>query len=60
MRLNWAREEVDGRLHTIMKNIHEMCAKYGTQPDGWVNYVDGANIGGFVKVATAMMAQGMV
>ena len=60
MRLNWTREEVDGRLHTIMKSIHEMCAQYGTQSDGWVNYVDGANIGGFVKVATAMMAQGIV
>jgi len=60
MRLNWTREEVDGRLHTIMKSIHGMCTQYGTHPDGWVNYVDGANIAGFVKVATAMMAQGVV
>ncbi|MCW0482484.1 NADP-specific glutamate dehydrogenase [Gaoshiqia sediminis] len=60
MRLNWTREEVDGRLQTIMKTIHEMCGKYGRQPDGWINYVNGANIGGFVKVATAMLAQGVV
>lgn len=60
MRLNWTREEVDGRLHTIMKTIHEMCVKHGSHNDGWVNYVDGANIGGFVKVAQAMIAQGLV
>lgn len=60
MRINWTREEVDGRLHTIMKTIHQMCVKYGTKSDGWVNYVDGANIGGFVKVATAVLAQGVV
>ncbi len=60
MRINWTREEVDARLHTIMKTIHEMCLKYGTHSDGWVNYVDGANIGGFVKVATAALAQGVV
>ena len=60
MRLNWTRDEVDGRLHTIMKSIHEMCVKYGQHNDGWVNYVDGANIAGFVKVAKAMMAQGIV
>ncbi len=60
MRLNWSREEVDERLHTIMKNIHAMCVKYGTQNDGYVNYVMGANIGGFVKVADAMIAQGYV
>ncbi|MGQ8336434.1 NADP-specific glutamate dehydrogenase [Sunxiuqinia sp. A32] len=60
MRLNWTREEVDTRLHTIMKSIHAMCIQYGTHPNGWVNYVDGANIAGFVKVATAMMAQGIV
>lgn len=60
MRLNWTREEVDGRLHTIMKSIHEMCVNYGTHNGGWVNYVDGANIAGFVKVAKAMMAQGLV
>ncbi|HKJ43535.1 MAG TPA: NADP-specific glutamate dehydrogenase [Sunxiuqinia sp.] len=60
MRLNWTRDEVDGRLHTIMKSIHEMCVRYGNHNHGWVNYVDGANIAGFVKVAKAMMAQGIV
>ena len=60
MRLPWTREEVDSRLHTIMKSIHQTCVKYGTQPDGSINYVDGANIGGFVKVADAMIAQGIV
>jgi len=60
MRLPWSREEVDTRLHTIMKNIHSTCVKYGTQKDGYVNYVVGANIGGFVKVANAMLAQGVV
>jgi glutamate dehydrogenase (NADP+) len=60
MRLPWSREEVDDRLHTIMKNIHSTCVKYGTQENGFINYVDGANIGGFVKVANAMMAQGVV
>ncbi len=60
MRLNWTREEVDDRLHVIMKTIHAACVKYGTKPDGWVDYVDGANIGGFVKVASAVLAQGVV
>ncbi|MGB8492247.1 MAG: NADP-specific glutamate dehydrogenase [Bacteroidales bacterium] len=60
MRLPWSHEEVDERLHTIMKNIHSTCVKFGTRPDGYINYVDGANIGGFVKVANAMMAQGLV
>jgi glutamate dehydrogenase (NADP+) len=60
MRLPWSREEVDQRLHTIMKNIHSTCVKYGTKDDGFINYVDGANIGGFVKVANAMIAQGVV
>jgi glutamate dehydrogenase/leucine dehydrogenase len=60
MRLPWTRDEVDNRLHTIMKSIHQTCVKYGTQSDGSVNYVDGANIGGFVKVADAMIAQGIV
>jgi glutamate dehydrogenase/leucine dehydrogenase len=60
MRLPWSSEEVDQRLHTIMKNIHSICAKYGTKDDGFINYVDGANIGGFVKVANAMIAQGVV
>lgn len=60
MRLPWTREEVDNRLQTIMKNIHRTCVKYGTGRDGFVNYVNGANIGGFVKVADAMLAQGVV
>jgi glutamate dehydrogenase (NADP+) len=59
LRLSWSREEVDGRLHQIMKDIHEACVKYGTQ-DGHVNYVAGANIAGFVKVADAMLDQGIV
>jgi glutamate dehydrogenase (NADP+) len=60
LRLSWTREEVDGRLHNIMKSIHDTCVKYGKDKDGFVNYVKGANIGGFVKVADAMMAQGHV
>jgi glutamate dehydrogenase/leucine dehydrogenase len=60
MRLPWMREEVDQRLHTIMRNIHATCVKYGKKDDGFINYVDGANIGGFVKVANAMIAQGVV
>jgi glutamate dehydrogenase (NADP+) len=60
MRLPWSREEVDERLHKIMINIHETCVKYGTTPSGFINYVDGANIGGFIKVANAMLAQGIV
>lgn len=60
MRLSWTSEEVDQRLHTIMINIHKNCVKYGTESDGFINYVKGANIGGFVKVAEAMLAQGLV
>jgi glutamate dehydrogenase (NADP+) len=60
MRLSWTREEVDMRLHNIMIDIHKNCVKWGTEPDGFINYVKGANIGGFVKVADAMMAQGLV
>ena len=60
MRLPWTREEVDARLHQIMINIHETCVKYGTEKDGYINYVKGANIGGFIKVADAMIAQGVV
>jgi len=60
MRLPWSREEVDERLQIIMKNIHSTCVKYGSKEDGYINYVDGANIGGFVKVANAMIAQGVV
>jgi glutamate dehydrogenase (NADP+) len=60
MRLPWSREEVDERLHQIMVNIHETCVKYGKTPSGFINYVNGANIGGFIKVANAMLAQGIV
>ncbi|MEI7499951.1 MAG: NADP-specific glutamate dehydrogenase [Bacteroidota bacterium] len=60
MRMSWSREEVDSKLHNIMINIHKNCVKYGTESDGFINYVKGANIGGFVKVADAMMAQGLV
>jgi glutamate dehydrogenase/leucine dehydrogenase len=60
MRLPWSREEVDEKLQTIMKNIHKTCVKYGKKESGFINYVDGANIGGFVKVANAMIAQGVV
>jgi len=60
MRLPWSREEVDQRLHQIMINIHATCEKYGKESDGFINYVNGANIGGFVKVAEAMLAQGCV
>ena len=59
-RLSWSSQEVDNRLHSIMENIHENCVKYGTQPDGYVDYVKGANISGFMKVARAMMAQGII
>ena len=59
-RLNWTREEVDEKLHRIMNDIHENCVKYGTEEDGYINYVKGANIAGFLKVAKAMMAQGIV
>ena len=60
MRLTWSPEEVDEKLHAIMKNIHEVCVRYGKQEDGYINYVVGANIGGFMKVANAMLAQGLV
>ena len=60
MRLSWTRKEVDDRLQMIMKNIHDTCVKYGTQEDGYINYVQGANIGGFIKVADSMLAQGVV
>jgi len=60
MRLSWSRDEVDARLHEIMCNIHESCLHYGRRADGKLSYVDGANIAGFVKVADAMLAQGVV
>lgn len=60
MRLSWSREEVDTKLKLIMSNIHKMCVQYGTEADGYVNYVKGANIAGFIKVANSMIAQGIV
>jgi glutamate dehydrogenase (NADP+) len=60
LRFNWTREEVDAKLHNIMKNIHGQCVEYGTNPDGTVDYVRGANIAGFVKVADSMLDQGVV
>ena len=60
MRLHWSDSEVDEKLHFIMKNIHEQCVKYGTGQDGYIDYVKGANIAGFMKVAKAMLAQGIV
>jgi glutamate dehydrogenase (NADP+) len=60
MRYNWDAKEVDEKLHEIMKDIHEKCVEYGTESDGYVDYVKGANIAGFVKIADAMLAQGVV
>ncbi len=60
MREHWTAEEVDAHLNRIMKDIHEACIKYGTNPDGTVNYVRGANLAGFIKVAGAMVDQGLV
>lgn len=60
MKLSWTAEEVDMRLHQIMKNIHEQCVTHGKQSDGYINYVKGANIAGFLKVANAMLDQGVV
>jgi len=60
MKLNWTREEVDEKLHQIMINIHEACVQHGTESDGFVNYVKGANIAGFLKVANAMLDQGVI
>jgi glutamate dehydrogenase (NADP+) len=60
MRLSWSMAEVDEKLKDIMKSIHEACVKYGTEADGYVNYVRGANVAGFMKVAKAMMAQGTI
>lgn len=60
MRLAWTRKEVDDKLQIIMRNIHDTCVKYGKQQDGFINYVQGANIGGFIKVADSMLAHGVV
>ena len=60
MHLQWSAEEVDQKLHGIMREIHEQCLKYGTEPSGYINYMKGANIAGFMKVANAMMGQGVI
>ena len=60
MRLKWSREKVDEELHTIMRSIHEQCVTHGEREDGYIDYVKGANVAGFVKVATAMLEQGVV
>ena len=60
MHLSWSAQDVDARLHEIMHGIHRQCVQYGKQDDGYINYVKGANVAGFMKVAKAMMAQGIV
>jgi glutamate dehydrogenase (NADP+) len=60
LRLSWSRAEVDQRLQTIMRDVHTKCVDHGTEPDGRINYVRGANLAGFVKVADAMLAYGAV
>jgi glutamate dehydrogenase (NADP+) len=60
MKLSWPIKEVDKRLHEIMCSIHESCVKYGKDKDGYVNYVKGANVAGFLKVANAMLDQGVI
>jgi glutamate dehydrogenase (NADP+) len=59
-RISWSAEEVDKRLHEIMCNIHAACVKYGRQSDGYIDYVKGANVAAFMKVARAIMAQGII
>ena len=59
-KISWTREEVDQKLKEIMQSIHAQCVKYGTQPDGYVNYIKGANVAGFIKVARAIMDQGIL
>jgi glutamate dehydrogenase (NADP+) len=60
MKLGWPKDEVDARLHQIMRDIHASCVKHGTDPDGYINYVKGANVAGFLKVAHAMLDQGVL
>ena len=60
LRLSWTREEVDARLKDIMEDIHDSCVEYGKNDDGTIDYVRVANIAGFVKVADAMLAQGVI
>jgi glutamate dehydrogenase (NADP+) len=59
-KLSWTAAEVDAKLKQIMADIHSQCVEFGSQPDGYVNYVKGANVAGFMKVARAMMAQGVL
>jgi glutamate dehydrogenase (NADP+) len=58
MHLSWPAEEVDARLHQIMSEIHDQCLRYGKEEDGYINYMKGANVAGFMKVAKAMLEQG--
>lgn len=60
MKLNWTAEEVDAKLHMIMTSIHSACVEYGTEKDGYINYMKGANIAGFMKVAKSMVEQGVI
>lgn len=60
MHMQWSAEEVDKRLHDIMNNIHAQCLQYGKADESYINYVKGANVAGFMKVAHAMMAQGVI
>ena len=60
MKLNWTAEEVDAKLHQIMMSIHDACVEYGTEAGGYINYMKGANIAGFIKVAKSMVEQGVV
>ena len=60
LRLSWTREEVDERLKDIMEDIHDSCVQYGKNDDGSIDYIKGANIAAFVKVADAMLAQGVI
>jgi glutamate dehydrogenase (NADP+) len=60
IKLSWSKEEVDEKLHQIMRDIHSQCLRYGTEPDGYINYVKGANVAGFMKVAKAMVDQGVI
>ena len=59
-KLNWTAEEVDAKLHQIMSSIHHACLEYGTEKDGYINYMKGANIAGFMKVAKSMVEQGVL
>ena len=59
-KLNWTAEEVDAKLHQIMNSIHTACLEYGTEEDGYINYMKGANVAGFMKVAKSMVEQGVL